>query len=125
MCELGDLITDICGVEYQRMKKSQSQMIKSYAQVKPLADPVWFVNTPKYEDTVTQNICTFFTNLFKYIVGDASEVESELGYGSNKSGSSRKSRKNRSSSGKLDSDDSEESGDATMRDPIMIVIDNA
>ena len=94
VCLLGDLITEICGVDYPQMKKKQRETIKSSEQVKCLHDPVPFVNTPKYSEDATSRICQFFSCLFKYMVGDPSEVESMWDNGSgSRSGSHRNPKK--------------------------------
>ena len=79
------------------MKKKQRETIKSSEQVKCLYDPVPFVNTPKDNADATDKICQFFSCLFKYMVGDPSEVESMWDKGSaSRSGSHRNPEKEKS-----------------------------
>ena len=130
-CELGDIICDITGVDYVQMKKSQRETIKQHAQVKPEYNKFEFVNTVKYSEAAVDKMCNFFSNLFKFMCGDQSEVESDWGGGGEGDGSAKsikkKKTKKKSNSGKgfADSSSDEESNAANLDDPIMVVIDNA
>ena len=72
-------------------------------------------------------MCDFFANLFKFMCGNQSEVESEWGEGdgSGKSVKKKKTKKSNSGKGFEDSSSEEESNAANLDDPIMVVIDNA
>lgn len=97
--------------------------------MKPELDPTPFVHTPMYNDLSICNICDFFTNLMKFIAGDASEVESEWGEGDNSKESNKKKKNNKKKKrgGSSDAKDSsdEDDGGPNCDDPIMICIDNA
>ena len=129
-CELADLICEITGVEYTAMKKSQRETIIKSRQVKPEPDPIHFVHTPIYNDSSVQSICEFFTNLMKFIAGDASDVLSDWGEGDGSKDSSKKKKavkkkKRGDSSDAKDSSDEDSDGGANCDDPIIVCIDNA